>query len=121
MEMLDRIDMLSRNKGFKNISQLSKAANIPYSTLDHLYRTNGTAEIKLPTVRKLAECLGVSMEYLVNGGSIDAALSEKALSVAAKYERLDEDGQSLVDLVINRELKRLHLDLNEADEDCKAQ
>ncbi len=110
MGILDRINLLAKNKGIKNMSQLSKVTGIPYSTLDHLYKTNGEADIKLPTLRKLAENLGVSMGYLANGGvtgRVDT-LSEKAYQVAVRYGRLDEDGQSLVDCVIDHELRRLH-------------
>lgn len=113
MGVVDRINLLAKNKGIKNMHQLSKAAGIPYSTLDHLYRTNGEADIKLPTLRRLAEALGTSMDYLANGGVTGHAndtLSEKAYQNARKYDRLDDSGQSLVDCVIDHEMKRLKID-----------
>lgn len=122
MGILERINLLATNKGIKNVYQLSKATGIPYSTLDHLYRTNGEADIKLPTLRKLAEALGVSMEYLANGGVTgqqNDTLSEKAYQNAVKYDRLDSDGQSLVDYVIDHEIKRLKLDVMDYEREAQ--
>lgn len=65
MNMLDKIELLSKIKGIKNRHQLSTLTGIPYTTLDGLYK-KGYENIRLPTLRTLASFFGVSMEYLVN-------------------------------------------------------
>ncbi len=110
-EMIDRIDMLCRRKGIKNLFQLSKAAGILYSTLDNIYKAGGESGIKLPTLKKLANFLDVTMEYLVCGKSgkkLGETLSEQAVNIAIKYDSLDRYGQTLLNMVADRETERLH-------------
>lgn len=66
MDFLQRIDQLAKAKGIKNRAQLAEKSGIPYTTLDNLYRL-GYENVKLTTLRKLADCLGCSLDYLVYG------------------------------------------------------
>jgi len=66
MDFLQRIDQLANAKGIKNRAQLAEKSGIPYTTLDNLYRL-GYENIKLTTLRKLADCPGCSLDYLVYG------------------------------------------------------
>jgi len=105
MDFLDRLRMLSRNKGLENNMQLSKASGVPYTTLDNFYR-NGYENVKLSTLKKLAVCLGCTIEYLVNGSPDSEEVSPKALELAKAIESLDPLDQQLVESVVRIASKR---------------
>jgi transcriptional regulator with XRE-family HTH domain len=54
-----------REKKIVNINQLSKETGIPYTTIDGFYK-KGTENIKLSTLKKLAEYFNCSLDYLVD-------------------------------------------------------
>lgn len=102
MDFLDRLRMLSRNKGLENNMQLSKASGVPYTTLDNFYR-NGYENVKLSTLKKLAVCLGCTIEYLVNGSPDSNELSPEALEFARRFDKLDAHGKRVVSAVLDIE------------------
>lgn len=95
MNFLDRIDMLLASRNL-NRNQLAALTGIPVSTVYGWYK-KGYSNITLPTLRKLSEFFGCSMEYLVNGSSnIEKSLTPAALEVARHYDALSETSQKLI-------------------------
>jgi len=64
MTLTEKLDKYMLEHG-KNKLTLSKEAGIPYTTLISFY-DKGTHNVKLSTLRKLAEYLGYSIDYLTN-------------------------------------------------------
>lgn len=73
--------------------------------------TNYERGIREPDAIKLiaiARALGVTCDYLLDMHIPDRdQLSAKAVEMAEKYDRLDQHGKSLVDLVIDHEAARM--------------
>lgn len=65
MKLTDKLDMMMKQKGIKNPTELSELSGIPYTTIINFYK-NGTDNIKLSTLRKLASFLGVTLDYIAN-------------------------------------------------------
>lgn len=65
MNLLDKLEMLMKNKGI-NKRQLSIGSDIPYSTIDNLWK-KGYENIKLSTLKKIASFFDVSLDFLVDG------------------------------------------------------
>lgn len=103
MDFLDRLRDLSKKKGIMNNMQLSKASGVPYTTIDGFYRV-GYDNAKLSTLRKLAEALDCTLEYLVNGTSEDVedtlATEDEMQRLVIPYRTLDDAGKSLVEYVL---------------------
>lgn len=103
MDFLDRLRHLSKKKGIMNNMQLSKASGVPYTTIDGFYRV-GYDNAKLSTLRKLAEALDCTLEYLVNGTSEDVedtlVTEDEMQRLVIPYRTLDDAGKSLVDHVL---------------------
>lgn len=60
----DKISKLMEERGI-NKSELSKGADIPYTTIDGLFKKNAE-NVKLPTLKKLASFFNCSLDYLVD-------------------------------------------------------
>lgn len=63
MTFLEKLDMLMKHKNI-NKRQLSIGSNIPYSTIDNLWK-KGYENIKLSTLKRLSDYFGVSLDFLV--------------------------------------------------------
>ena len=61
MDFLQKLNYLMEQRHL-NKSTLSKACNIPYTTIDGWYK-KGYEGLKLTTLRKLAEFFGTSLDY----------------------------------------------------------
>lgn len=61
MDFLEKLNYLME-KNHLNKNTLSKACNIPYTTIDGWYK-KGYEGLKLTTLRKLAEYFGTSLDY----------------------------------------------------------
>ena len=68
MSFTEKLDMLMSEKGI-NKSILSKEAGIPYTTIAGFY-TKGTDNIKLSTLKKLANYFGCTIDYLADDNSM---------------------------------------------------
>lgn|GEM_PF-679558 len=99
MNFLERIDELLRIRDL-NKNQLAAQTGIPVSTIYGWYK-KGYGSITLPTLLKLSEFFGCSMEYLVNGAKdIQKTPSPAALDVARRYDTLSESAQKLISAVV---------------------
>lgn len=63
MSIEERLDKMMLDKGI-NKHQLSIQANIPYTTIDGMFK-KGCHNIKLSTLIKLADYFNVSIDYIV--------------------------------------------------------
>lgn len=62
MNFLEKLEMLMKQKQV-NKRQLSIGSDIPYSTIDNLWK-KGYDNIKLSTLKKLASFFGVTLDFL---------------------------------------------------------
>ena len=102
MNLLDRLDSLMAANGEKP-ADLAKNAGIPATTIYGLYN-KGYKNAKITTIIKICDYYGVTLDYLIKGSS---GISNDALILAAKYDRLDKHSRELVELVISHEAKRV--------------
>lgn len=79
MSFTSRLELLMQKNGINNKSELSKISGIPYTTIDGFYK-KGSDNIKLSTLKKLAECLNCSLDYLVDESS------EQPHTIAAHFD-----------------------------------
>lgn len=61
MDFLEKLNYLMEKKHL-NKSTLSKACDIPYTTIDGWYK-RGYEGLKLPTLKKLSNYFGISLDY----------------------------------------------------------
>ena len=106
MDFLDKLNFLME-KNHLNKSTLSKACNIPYTTIDGWYK-KGYEGLKLTTLRKLAEYFGTSLDYWVPESndsphqiSKDKSLSEIHQKAFAKLEKMNNEQVKAVLAFIN--------------------
>lgn len=64
MDFITKLDLLLAERNI-NKSQLSKESGVPYTTIDGFYK-KGTDNIKLSTLKKLANYFGCSLDYLAD-------------------------------------------------------
>lgn len=74
-------------------SQFSARSGIPYTTIDGFYK-KGYENIRLTTLRKIADFFDVTIDYLVNG---DSNKGNEFSKVFVLYDSLNELGKSKVD------------------------
>jgi len=63
VNMIEKIKTLMNERGL-NKADVSKGAEIPYTTIDGLFK-KGYENTRYPTLRKLSVFFDVSMEYLI--------------------------------------------------------
>lgn len=68
MSFIERLELQMEKNNISNKSELSRLSGIPYTTIDGFYK-KGSDNIKLSTLRKLADCLHCSLDYLVDDNS----------------------------------------------------
>lgn len=81
-------------KGIKNRRQLSEYSGIPYSTITGFY-AKGYDKMKMSTLKTLADCLNVSVDYLVRDEITDPHYGLS--SPAAPVSDLTADETQLID------------------------
>lgn len=66
MNITEKLDYLMSERNM-NKSLLSKETGIPYTTIDGFYK-KGTDNIKLSTLRKLADCFNITLDEIADDG-----------------------------------------------------
>lgn len=106
MDFLEKLNYLME-KNHLNKSTLSKACNIPYTTIDGWYK-KGYEGLKLTTLRKLAEYFGTSLDYWASENtdtaaqiSKDKSLSELHQKALAQLEKMNDEQVKAVLAFIN--------------------
>ena len=113
MDFLQKLDLLMKKNNL-NKHSLAEQCGIPYTTIVGLY-TKGYEKIKLPTVQKLADFFGTSIDYLMREEINDQNYGKENVAevvpylkdLILKFERLDAHGKEVVDNIINVEIKRI--------------
>lgn len=90
---LDILNGLMKTNGY-NKNSLAKESGIPYTTIVGFY-SKGTDNVKLSTLRKLADFFGVSLDYLINGDNNQTPLpvSSDELNLISQYRELNSEGK----------------------------
>lgn len=102
MNILEKIEYLMKRNGIKNRSELSELSGIPYSTITGFY-AKGYDKMKLSTLKTLADCLGVTIDYLGRDEITDpnygifplssSDLSEDETQLVEDYRSLNDEGK----------------------------
>ena len=92
MSFLTKLDKLMNDRNI-NKSQLSKESGIPYTTIDGFYK-KGTENIKLSTLKKLAQYFDCSLDYLADD---DIPENTQTIQTIAAHH----DGEKWTDEEIN--------------------
>lgn len=101
MDLLTRLDSLMAANGERPLD-LAKNAGIPPTTIYGLYQ-KGYKNARISTLMKICNYYGVTLDYLVKGSS---GISNNAMIIAVKYDRLDKHGRELLEFVLNHEVER---------------
>lgn len=106
MNFIDKLNMLMENRGIKR-SDLSRGSGLSYTTIDGLYK-KGFDNMKLQTLKSIADYFEVSIDYLVNDDfiEIEGADSEEQ-RLLAKYRELDDMGRRAVNTELNSHYDRV--------------
>lgn len=64
MKLTEKLELLMKEKGI-NRAELSREADIPYTTLSSLY-DKGYENVKLSTLKKLADYFECSLDYIAD-------------------------------------------------------
>lgn len=102
MDFLEKLNYLME-KNHLNKSTLSKACNIPYTTIDGWYK-KGYEGLKLTTLRKLAEYFGTSLDYWASKDDTSSEqenLSEFHQRALAQLEKMNDEQVKAVLAFIN--------------------
>lgn len=97
MDFLDKLNYLM-NENNLNKSTLSKACEIPYTTIDGWYK-KGYEGLKLTTLRKLANYFGTSLDFWALE-DIDVKesnyFSDKEKKLISDFRELNSQGQDYI-------------------------
>lgn len=85
MDFLEKLNCLMKKNGL-NKSSLSKACNIPYTTIDGWYK-KGYEGLKLTTLRKLADFFGTSLDYWAVE---DTELSVETVAILKRIQKMSD-------------------------------
>jgi repressor LexA len=105
---LDRIKKLKNEKKMTN-DRLAERSGIPLGTLSKLLAGMNDSP-KLSNLVAICQALGCSVEYIVSGtpeNHNNYLLNEAESRVIEQYRRLDTWGRSLAETVIEKELERI--------------
>lgn len=84
-----------------NKSTLSKACDIPYTTIDGWYK-KGYEGLKLTTLRKLAKFFGTSLDFWASDQPFDSCeIDDEVRQLAKPYSLLSDKDRELVKNMIN--------------------
>lgn len=107
------LDGLLRERGISR-TELSRGSGIPYTTIDGWFKKGGD-NVRLPTLKRLAEYLGVSLDTLADMPGSGPSPSE--LNTLRRMRGLDAHGRRMVELTLSEELARIR----EAEEAARAE
>lgn len=81
MELLDKLNILMKRYEIKNIAQLSRETQIPYTTLKSIF--NGDVnDIRLSTSRKLCKFFNITLDDLLDDNlDLDAPTLSNKLDI----------------------------------------
>lgn len=101
MTVGERIKKARLEKGYTQL-QLAEMIGVAKNTITG-YET-GTREPDSSRITAIANALNVSGDYII-GTEYDWLPSSAAMKIAAKYDKLDQHGRELIDLVVDHEIR----------------
>lgn len=112
MDFLDKLNFLM-DKQNMNKNMLSKACDIPYTTIDGWYK-RGYEGLKLPTLKKLSNYFDISLDYWVDDDLVEPIpkkmdhliLSKKEEQLINDYRKLNPKVQFIVEQIIDYETQK---------------
>ena len=107
MNYIDRIKKIKNDKKITN-DKLSELTGIPLSTLSKIMAGISDSP-KLANIVSIADALGCSLDYIVNGtpeNHNNCTLAEDELALIDTYRKLDAHSKELVAMVANKEAQR---------------
>ena len=112
MKITDKLDILMSEKKI-NRADLARNSDVPYTTIVSLYE-KGYDNVKLSTLKKIAQYLDCSIDYLaddnVNDRYLVTHISEKDLKRAELYEKARSSDDPALKALIDALDKILKLD-----------
>lgn len=100
MDFLEKLNYLMERDNL-NKSTLSKACDIPYTTIDGWYK-KGYEGLKLTTLRKLAKFFGTSLDFWASDQPFDSMdIDDEVKQLAKQYSLLSDKDRALVKNMIN--------------------
>ena len=98
MNFTEKLDVLMKERGL-NKNTLSKACEIPYTTIDGWYK-KGASDMKLSTLKKLTTYFDLSLDYWLAGDEDEETKKAPAPEGTREKEHilLDETNDLLVEL-----------------------
>ncbi len=100
MDFLEKLNYLMERDNL-NKSTLSKACDIPYTTIDGWYK-KGYEGLKLTTLRKLAKFFGTSLDFWASDQPFDSTdIDDEVKQLAKQYSLLSDKDRELVKNMIN--------------------
>lgn len=97
MTFLDKLDALMAQRNW-NKKRLSEESGVPYTTIDSFYK-KGYKNAKLKTILAIADCFGVSLDYLMRDESGKAYEDP----ISAAYRSAPHSIQTAVDKLLDIE------------------
>ena len=105
-----RLKQLRISKGCSQ-TELGEMADVHYSHVGKYER--GLSKPSLETLKKLADCLGVTSDYLLNGTQEDAAIAnledKDLLKMFEELEKLPDDDKDVIKKLIDAFLTKKRL------------
>lgn len=114
MDFLEKLDLLMKRDNY-NKNTLSKASNIPYTTIDNWYK-RGYDNLQLPTLKKLCSFFHTSLDFWLKEDITDPdygkangfEISYQEMEHIKKYRCLDPQGKETVSYILDRETERVN-------------
>ena len=94
MSFLEVLESLMEKNNIKNLSELSKKSNIPYTTFKNFY-TRGINNVGISTLKKIAKFFDVTLDYLVYGDLV-VKCSEAEFYLLRNFRNLSEQGKDYI-------------------------
>lgn len=95
MKLTEKLDLLMKERGISSRMQLSELSGVPYMTIVNFYQ-KGTENVKLSTLRKLANFFNVSLDYLADDNITDYNTDNNELISLPIYGKISCGGGVLV-------------------------
>ena len=95
--LINTLEKLMEANGY-NKNTLAKESGIPYTTIVGFY-TKGTDNVKLSTLRKLADFFGVTLDYLIDNEvnkKTPPPLTAEENNLINQYRELNTTGQKML-------------------------
>ena len=108
MNYIDRIKKLKSEQKITN-NKLSKMTGIPLGTLSKIMAGISDSP-KLANIVSICDALGCNLDYIVNGtpqNTNNYTLQINEIKFIENYRKLDNHGQSLLNIVLDKECERM--------------